>query len=147
MITPTEALLQVAKEHPFRPAVRSACSQWSYAALWARVRQIADKIQDLDDSMNPIGLHMGLEIDYISATQALWLSGRAVVFLSSKWTPDIFEAVLARPHWVRSYLGAPRYQPLLRRPLSRGDTKRWMGSVRHRFRLWTNIVWLIRLVE
>ncbi|KAF9233988.1 hypothetical protein BU15DRAFT_53194 [Melanogaster broomeanus] len=59
MITPTEALLQVAKEHPFRTAVRSAGYKWSYAALWARVRQIANKIQDLDGSRTPIGLHMG----------------------------------------------------------------------------------------
>ncbi|KAI6112839.1 hypothetical protein EDD16DRAFT_1454657, partial [Pisolithus croceorrhizus] len=53
MLTPTEALLQVAKEHPFRPAVRSAGTQWSYAALWSRVRRIADHIPDLDGTRNP----------------------------------------------------------------------------------------------
>ncbi|KAI6120489.1 hypothetical protein EDD17DRAFT_1447134, partial [Pisolithus thermaeus] len=53
MLTPTEALLQVAKEHPFRPAVRSAGIQWSYAALWSRVRRIADQIPDLDGTRNP----------------------------------------------------------------------------------------------
>ncbi|KAH7911098.1 hypothetical protein BJ138DRAFT_1007306 [Hygrophoropsis aurantiaca] len=65
MLTPTEALLQVAKSHPFRPAVRSAGSQWSYAALWARVRQIADQIHDLDGSRNPVGLYMGYVISTI----------------------------------------------------------------------------------
>ncbi|KAH7890190.1 hypothetical protein F5I97DRAFT_1802460 [Phlebopus sp. FC_14] len=59
MLTPTEALLQVAKEHPFRLAVRSAGSQWSYAALWARVSQIASQIDNLDGSRNPVALYMG----------------------------------------------------------------------------------------
>ena len=59
MLTPTEALLQIAKEHPFRVAVRSAGIQWSYAAVWSRVRQIADQIHDLDNTRNPIGLYMG----------------------------------------------------------------------------------------
>lgn len=59
LITPTEALLQVAKQHPFLAAVRSGGDQWSYAALWARVRHIADKIHDLDDTRNPIGLYTG----------------------------------------------------------------------------------------
>jgi len=58
-VTPTEALLQVAKQHPFKAAVKCEEDQWSYAALWARVRQIADKIPDLGDTGNPIGLHMG----------------------------------------------------------------------------------------
>lgn len=57
--TPTEALLQVAKQHPFRVAVRNGEAEWSYAALWARIRQIADKIADLGDTGNSIGLHMG----------------------------------------------------------------------------------------
>lgn len=57
--TPTEALLQVAKQHPFKAAVKSGKDEWSYAALWARVRQIADKITDLGDAGNAIGLHMG----------------------------------------------------------------------------------------
>lgn len=58
-ITPTEALLQVAKQHPYEAAVKCGGDQWSYAALWARVRQIADKIPGLGDTGNPIGLHMG----------------------------------------------------------------------------------------
>lgn len=58
-ITPTEALLQVAKQHPSMAAVNSGGDRWSYAALWARIRQIADKIHNLDDTRNPIGLHMG----------------------------------------------------------------------------------------
>lgn len=57
--TPTEALLQVAQQHPFTVAVKCREDQWSYAALWARVRQIADKIPDLGDTGNSIGLHMG----------------------------------------------------------------------------------------
>ncbi|KAI6044221.1 hypothetical protein EDC04DRAFT_418638 [Pisolithus marmoratus] len=96
MLTPTEALLQVAKEHPFRPAVRSEGTQWSYAALWSRVRRIADQIPDLDGTRNPIGLYMGLEIDYVAAAHAIWLAGRTVVFLSTKWTPEVLEVVLAR---------------------------------------------------
>lgn len=58
-ITPTEALLQAAKQHPFKTAVRCGEDQWSYVALWARVRQIADKISDLGDTRNPIGLDIG----------------------------------------------------------------------------------------
>ena len=59
LITPTEALLTVAKQHPFVDAVKSGEDKWTYAALWARVRQIADKIHDLDDTRNPIGLYTG----------------------------------------------------------------------------------------
>lgn len=58
-LTPTEALLQVAKQHPFKVAVKSRKNQWSYAALWARVREIADNITDLGDAENSIGLYMG----------------------------------------------------------------------------------------
>ena len=57
-VTPTEALLEVAKYHPSLVAVRSGGDQWSYAALWARVTQIADKIHDLDETRNPVGLYM-----------------------------------------------------------------------------------------
>jgi len=95
-ITPTEALLQVAKQHPSKAAVKCGEEQWSYAALWARVRQIADKLPDLGDTGNPIGLHMGLEIDYVAAAHAIWLFGCTVVFLSSKWTPEVLQAVLER---------------------------------------------------
>ncbi|KAN0073830.1 hypothetical protein V8E55_012084 [Tylopilus felleus] len=94
--TPTEALLQVAQQHPFTVVVKCREDQWSYAALWARVRQIADKIPDLGDTGNSIGLHMGLEIDYVAAAHAIWLSGRTVVFLSSKWTPEVLQAILER---------------------------------------------------
>lgn len=59
LITPTEALLEGAKQHPFLVAVRTGGDEWSYAALWARVRQIANKIHDLDDTRNPIGLYTG----------------------------------------------------------------------------------------
>jgi len=96
LITPTEALLEVAKQHPFLAAVRSGGDQWSYAALWARVRHIADKIHDLDDTRNPIGLYTGLEIDYVAAAHAVWLSGRTVVFLSLKWTPEVLQTILER---------------------------------------------------
>ncbi|KAF8423482.1 hypothetical protein L210DRAFT_3422788 [Boletus edulis BED1] len=58
-VTPTEALLQVAKQHPLKSAVNCGENQWSYATLWARVRQIADRILDLCDTGNSIGLHMG----------------------------------------------------------------------------------------
>jgi ABC-type multidrug transport system fused ATPase/permease subunit/acyl-CoA synthetase (AMP-forming)/AMP-acid ligase II len=96
LITPTEALLEVAKHHPFLTAVKCREDQWSYAALWARVRQIAAKIHDLDDTRNPIGLYTGLEIDYVAAAHAIWLSGRTVVFLSSKWTPAVLQTILER---------------------------------------------------
>lgn len=109
MLTPTEALLQVAKEHPFRSAARSAGIQWSYAALWSRVRRIADQIPDLDGTRNPVGLYMGLEIDYVAAAHAIWLAGRTVVFLSTKWTPDVLEVVLERAqvHLVLHGVTAP----------------------------------------
>ena len=58
-VTPTEALLKVAKAHPFAPAVRYGSSTWSYAALWARVRELAKHIEKLDPSQGPVGLHMG----------------------------------------------------------------------------------------
>ncbi|KAI9462257.1 hypothetical protein HD554DRAFT_1465627 [Boletus coccyginus] len=95
-VTPTEALLTVAKQHPFVDAVKSREDQWSYAALWARVRQIADKIRGLDDTRNPIGLYTGLEIDYVAAAHAIWLSGRTVVFLSLKWPPEVLQTILER---------------------------------------------------
>jgi len=94
--TPTEALLQVAQQHPLKVAVRCKEDQWSYAALWARVRQIADKILDLGVNGYSIGLYMGLEIDYVAAAHAIWLTGHTVVFLSSKWTPEVLRAVLDR---------------------------------------------------
>ncbi|KAF9653544.1 hypothetical protein BDM02DRAFT_3107457 [Thelephora ganbajun] len=58
-VTPTERLLQVAKTRPFAPAVRHGSSTWSYAALWARVRELAKLIERLDQSRGPVGLHMG----------------------------------------------------------------------------------------
>lgn len=58
-VTPTEALLQVAKQHPFKTAVKCGENEWSYAALWVRVSQIANEIPGLDDTGCPIGLHMG----------------------------------------------------------------------------------------
>lgn len=58
-VTPTECLLQVARTHPFIPAVRHGSSTWSYAALWARVRELAKHIEKLDRSQGPVGLHMG----------------------------------------------------------------------------------------
>ena len=57
-VTPTEALLRVARTRPFAPAVRHGSSTWSYAALWARVRELAKHIEKLDQSHGPIGLHM-----------------------------------------------------------------------------------------
>lgn len=58
-VTPTEALLEVAKQHPFLVAVRSGEDEWSYVALCARVRQLANGIHDLDGTRSPIGLYMG----------------------------------------------------------------------------------------
>ena len=58
-VTPTERLLQVARTRPFAPAVRHGPSTWSYAALWARVRGLAEHIENLDQSQGPVGLHMG----------------------------------------------------------------------------------------
>lgn len=58
-VTPTEALLQVAKSRPFAPAVRTGSNSWSYAALWTRVRELSKRIVQLDQSDAPIGLHMG----------------------------------------------------------------------------------------
>ena len=37
-----------------------------------------------------------LEIDYVAAAHAIWLSGRTVVFLSSKWTPEVLQIILER---------------------------------------------------
>ncbi|KAF8129326.1 hypothetical protein EV363DRAFT_1338688 [Boletus edulis] len=105
-VTPTEALLQVAKQHPLKSAVNCGENQWSYAALWARVRQIADRILDLCDTGNSIGLHMGLEIDYVAAAHAIWLTGCTVVFLSSKWTPEVLQAVLERANVQLILFGA-----------------------------------------
>jgi len=97
-VTPTEALLQVTKQHPLKTAVKCGEEEWSYAALWVRVRRIADEIRRLasENTGCPIGLHMGLEIDYVAAAHAIWLSGRTVVFLSSKWTPEVLRVVLER---------------------------------------------------
>ncbi|KAL4063196.1 hypothetical protein J3A83DRAFT_1422301, partial [Scleroderma citrinum] len=39
---------------------------------------------------------MGLEIDYVAVAHAIWLTGRTVVFLSTKWTPEVLEVILAR---------------------------------------------------
>lgn len=36
------------------------------------------------------------EIDYVAAAHAIWLSGRTVVFLSLKWTPEVLQVVLER---------------------------------------------------
>ena len=58
-VTPTEALLRVARTRPFAPAVRYGSFIWSYAALWARVRELAGHIEKLDQSLGPVGLHMG----------------------------------------------------------------------------------------
>jgi len=95
-VTPTEALLQVAKSRPFAPAVRTGSVTWSYAALWARVRALSQHIDVLDQSDAPIGLHMGLEIDYVAAAHAVWLSGRTAVVLSPKWSSAIMDSILKR---------------------------------------------------
>ena len=58
-VTPTEALLKVARTRPFAPAVRYGSSTWSYAALWARVRELAEHIEKLDLSQGSVGLYMG----------------------------------------------------------------------------------------
>jgi acyl-coenzyme A synthetase/AMP-(fatty) acid ligase len=95
-VTPTEALLKVARTRPFAPAVHHGSSTWSYAALWARVRELAKHIEKLDQSQGPIGLHMGLEIDYVAAAHAIWLTGRTAVVLSPKWSQDVMDAILER---------------------------------------------------
>jgi len=41
-------------------------------------------------------LYFSLEIDYVAAAHAIWLAGRTVVFLSTKWTPEVLEVILAR---------------------------------------------------
>ena len=114
IVTPTEALLQVARTRPFAPAVRHGPSTWSYAALWARVRELAKRIEKLDYSHGPVGLHMGyvfsrsrpirsvdpascsLEIDYVAAAHAIWLTGRTTVVLSPKWSQDVMNSILER---------------------------------------------------
>ncbi|OCH85045.1 hypothetical protein OBBRIDRAFT_740568 [Obba rivulosa] len=58
-LTPTEVLLQVAKSRPFATAIRSGKTEWSYAALWQRVRELANKIDELETSGRPIGIYMG----------------------------------------------------------------------------------------
>ena len=37
-----------------------------------------------------------LEIDYVAAAHAVWLSGRTVVFLSLKWAPEVLQTILER---------------------------------------------------
>lgn len=37
-----------------------------------------------------------LEVDFIAAAHAIWLSGRTVVFLSQKWTPEVLQIVIER---------------------------------------------------
>ena len=37
-----------------------------------------------------------VEIDYVAAAHAVWLSGRTVVFLSLKWTPEVLQTILER---------------------------------------------------
>lgn len=39
---------------------------------------------------------LSLEIDFVAAAHAIWLSGRTVVFLSSKWTPEVLQIILER---------------------------------------------------
>lgn len=58
-LTPTEALLEAARSRPFTVAIRCGKTQWSYAALWQRVRQLADKIEELETDGRPIGIYMG----------------------------------------------------------------------------------------
>ncbi|KAG9317995.1 hypothetical protein JVU11DRAFT_55 [Chiua virens] len=111
-VTPTEALLQVAQQHPHKAAVKSGADEWSYAALWDRVRKIANELPALDDTGNSIGLLMGLEIDFVAAAHAIWLSGRTVVFLSLKWTPDVLQAVLERANVRLVLFGAAEPQAM-----------------------------------
>ncbi|EMD36217.1 hypothetical protein CERSUDRAFT_115161 [Gelatoporia subvermispora B] len=95
-LTPTEALLQVAKSRPFAIAIRCGKTEWSYAALWQRVRELANKIDELETEGRPIGVYMGLEVDFVAAAHAAWLSGRTVVYLNSKWTPEVLSVILER---------------------------------------------------
>lgn len=95
-VTPTECLLKIARTRPFAPAVRHGFSTWTYAALWARVWELAKHIERLDKSQGPVGLHMGLEIDYVAAAHAIWLTGRTTVVLSPKWSREIMNAILER---------------------------------------------------
>ena len=39
-----------------------------------------------------------LEIDYVAAAHAIWLTGRTTVVLSPKWSQDIMNAILERTH-------------------------------------------------
>ncbi|OCH93978.1 hypothetical protein OBBRIDRAFT_723741 [Obba rivulosa] len=56
-LTPTEALLHVAKSRPYFPAVRSGNTHWSYAALWNRIRQLSGHIDYLVEAGLPVGLY------------------------------------------------------------------------------------------
>lgn len=49
-----------------------------------------------------------LEIDYVAAAHAIWLSGRTVVFISSKWTPEVLQIVLERAKVRLILFGASR---------------------------------------
>ncbi|OCH85044.1 hypothetical protein OBBRIDRAFT_740567, partial [Obba rivulosa] len=37
-----------------------------------------------------------LEVDFVAAAHAVWLSGRTVVYLNSKWTPEVLRVILDR---------------------------------------------------
>ena len=111
-VTLTETLLQVSRQHPFKAAAKWGEDHWPYTALWARVWQIADKITGLDSTEPNRPSHgvslliirkkyeadarLSLEIDYVAAGHAIWLVGRTVVFLSSKWTPEVLQVVVER---------------------------------------------------
>lgn len=59
MLTPTEALLEVAKSNPNLVAIRyPSGDDWTYGQLWARVRRLADKLEDSASIGQHVGLYM-----------------------------------------------------------------------------------------
>ncbi|KAJ3195835.1 hypothetical protein HK101_010929 [Irineochytrium annulatum] len=96
-ITPTEALLGVAQAYPHLIAVRQGDKEWTYAQVWQRTRAIEKKLNAiLSERTTHVGIFMNLEIDYVCASHAVWLSGRTAVYLNTKWSPAVINAILHR---------------------------------------------------
>jgi acyl-CoA synthetase (AMP-forming)/AMP-acid ligase II len=66
------------------PGIPSAFIRGEY--IWCRLVQFV--VSNLSTA--------SLEIDYVAAAHAIWLSGRTVVFLSLKWAPEVLQTVLER---------------------------------------------------
>jgi len=93
-LTPIEAFRHFVETIPYSPAIRSDGVEWSYAALWNRVCDLTGAIDELDSTGSPVGLFLGLGLDYIVGAHAIWLSGRTVVVLKEDLTPSDLKATI-----------------------------------------------------